>query len=64
MHICWIVNVENLKLYEPSKLDQGNNEQVIPTIEDLPLEYIVKLAKDEILQKKSRITRQGKHELS
>jgi len=29
------VNVENLKLYEPSMLDQEIDEQVLPTIENL-----------------------------
>jgi hypothetical protein len=34
MHIYSVVNVENLKLYEPSMLDQ-EEEQVVPSIEDL-----------------------------
>jgi hypothetical protein len=34
MCIYSIVNVENLKLYEPSMLDQ-EEEQVLPSIEDL-----------------------------
>ena len=37
MHIYSVVNVENLKQYEPSMLDQ-EKEQVIPTIEDLALD--------------------------
>jgi hypothetical protein len=34
MHIYSIVNVENLKLYEPLMLDQ-EEEQVIPSIKEL-----------------------------
>jgi hypothetical protein len=35
MCIYSVVNVENLKLYEPYMLDQGTEEQFLPTIEDL-----------------------------
>jgi hypothetical protein len=34
MCIYSIVNVENIKIYEPSMLDQ-DEEKVLPTIEDL-----------------------------
>ena len=37
MHIYSLVNVDNLKLYEPSMLDQ-EEENVLPTIEDLALD--------------------------
>ena len=42
MHICLVVNVENMKLYEPSMLDQ-KIEQVFPTIEKLSLDTHAKL---------------------
>jgi hypothetical protein len=35
IHIYSIVNVENLKLYELSMLDQETNEQVLSTVEEL-----------------------------
>jgi len=35
MHIYIVVNVENLKLYEPSILDQETKEKFLPIIEDL-----------------------------
>jgi hypothetical protein len=62
MHIYSVVNVENLKLYEPSMLDQ-EEEQVLPTIEDLAPYAQVELVEDTILQRKSRTTRQGQHDL-
>jgi len=34
MHIYLVVNVENLKLYEPSMLDQ-KEEKILPSIEEL-----------------------------
>ena len=34
MHIYSVVNVENLKLYEPSMLER-EEEQVLPSVEDL-----------------------------
>jgi hypothetical protein len=49
MHIYSIVNVENLKLNEPSMLDQ--EEQVQPTIEYLAPDAQVELAEDRVLQK-------------
>ena len=40
MQIYAIVNVENLRLYEPPLIeDQGENVQ-IPSIEDFSLEYL------------------------
>jgi hypothetical protein len=54
--------VENMKLYEPSMLDQ-EEEEVLPTIEDLALDSQVELVEDTILQKNSRTKTQGKHEL-
>jgi hypothetical protein len=58
MHIYPVVNVENLKLYEPSMLDQ-EEEQVLPSIEDLAPNAQAKFAKDIVSQKQSRTTRQG-----
>ena len=42
MHIYSVVNVENMKLYEPSMLDK-ESEQVLPSIEDLVAEAQAKL---------------------
>jgi hypothetical protein len=51
-----IVNVENLKLYEPSILDR-EEEQVLPYIEYLAPDAHAELAEDKVLQKRSRTTR-------
>jgi hypothetical protein len=43
MHIYLVVNVENLKLYEPSMLDQ-EEEHVLPSIEELEIDAQSKLS--------------------
>jgi hypothetical protein len=48
MHIYSVVNVENLKLYEPSMLDQ-EEEQVQPSIEDLAPDAQIELTKHIVL---------------
>lgn len=47
MHIYLVVNVENLKLCEPSMLDQ-EEQQVLPSMEDLALDAQAELTKDTI----------------
>jgi hypothetical protein len=54
--ICSVVNVENMKLYEPSMLDQETEERALPTMEYLAPESQVQLAKDIILQNESKNT--------
>jgi len=48
MHIYSIVNVDNLKVYEPSMLDQ-EEEQVLPSVEDLAHDAQAKLTEDIVL---------------
>jgi hypothetical protein len=48
MHIYSVVNVENLKLYDPSMLDQ-EEEQVLPSIEDLAPYAQAELAEDTVI---------------
>ena len=62
MRIYSIVNVENLKLYEPSMLDQ-EEELVLPSMEDLAADAQAELIEHTILQKRSRTIRQGQHDL-
>jgi hypothetical protein len=62
MCICSVLNVENLKLYEPFMLDQ-EEEQLLPSTEDLASDAQVELAEDTILQKRSKTTKQGQHDL-
>jgi hypothetical protein len=44
-----MVNVENIKLYEPSMLDQEKEEKVLPSIEDLTPDAHKELVEDTIL---------------
>jgi hypothetical protein len=48
MHIYSVLNVDNLKLYEPSMLDE-EEEQVLPFIEELVTNALVELLEDTIL---------------
>jgi hypothetical protein len=62
MNIYLVVNVENLKLYDPSMLDQGE-ERVLPSVEDLAPDAQIELVEELVLQKQSGTTRQGQRDL-
>ena len=47
-NIYSVVNVENLKLYETSMLDE-EEEKFLPSIEDLPPNAYAKLENDTVL---------------
>ena len=54
MQMYAIVNVENLRLYDPTLIyDQGDHVQ-IPSIDDLSPKYLSKLYGDTILDRKIR----------
>ena len=59
-HICTLTCCEcrEFELYEPSMLDQ-EEEQVLPSVEDLAVDAQVELIEDTVLQTRSRTTRQG-----
>jgi hypothetical protein len=57
MSIYSIANVENLKLYEPSMLDRGNDGKVLLIIYDLAPEAQLELIEDVVFPKKSITTR-------
>lgn len=57
MHIFSVMNVENIKLYRPSMLDQ-EEEHVLPYLEDFLPYSQGKLTKDAILHRSYRIIRQ------
>lgn len=49
-----IINVENLKLYEPPMI-VGEVEYVqVPTVDEFALEYLDELLEDVILEKRTR----------
>jgi hypothetical protein len=52
----------NPKLYQSFMPDDENGEHVLPTIEDIELEYHSKLSKDKKFQKKLIIARWRKYE--
>jgi hypothetical protein len=52
MHIYSVVNVENLKLYEPTMLDK-----VLPTIKELSPYAHAELVEDIIFHRKCKTTR-------
>ena len=59
MQIYFVVNVENLRLYEPPLIeDQGENVH-IPSIEEFSLEYLDELQQDTILDKITRTSKRG-----
>jgi hypothetical protein len=62
MQIYSVVNVENLRLYEPPMIeDQGENVH-IPSIEDFSPEYMNELQEDTILDKRVCASRRGDEE--
>ena len=62
MQIYSVVNVENLKLYEPPMImDEEINIQ-IPSIDDLATEYMRELQDDVILDRNVRTSRRGNAE--
>jgi hypothetical protein len=62
IQIYLVVNLDILKLYEPSMLDK-EEEQVLPSIEDLAPDAQEELEEDIFFQKWYRDTRQGQHDL-
>ncbi|XP_059068929.1 uncharacterized protein LOC131859332 [Cryptomeria japonica] len=59
MQIYSVVNVENLKLYEPPMIfDEEANIQV-PSVDDLAPEYMSELPEDVILDRNVRSSKRG-----
>jgi hypothetical protein len=50
MQIYSVVNVENLKLYEPPMIIDEDESIQVPIIEDFYREYLEKLQEDTILE--------------
>ncbi|PRQ45948.1 hypothetical protein RchiOBHm_Chr3g0497281 [Rosa chinensis] len=58
-----VINVENLKLFEPSPLDDDPDEDTrLPSVDDLKMEQEDPLEEDCILEQKVCETRHGKYE--
>ena len=61
MNIYLVVNVEHLKLYEPSMLteDEVGSDQILSSIDDLVHNTMDELKEETILQKKVHATKRG-----
>ena len=59
MHIYSVVNVENLKLYEPPMILDEVTDIQVPSVDDLSPEYMSELPEDVILDKNVRTSRRG-----
>lgn len=54
-----VVNVENLKLYEPPLIMDTNKVGTVPTVDDFAPEYLEELPEDIILDIRTRTSWQG-----
>jgi hypothetical protein len=54
-----VVNVENLKLYEPPLIDDHGEHVQIPSIDDFSPEYLTELHEDTILDRRMRTSKRG-----
>jgi hypothetical protein len=57
MQMYAVVNVENLKLYEPPLIDDHGEHVQIPSIDDFSLEYLTELHEDTILDRRMRTSK-------
>jgi hypothetical protein len=54
MQIYSVVNVENLKLFEPLMIMDQDEEVSIPSVDEFSLEYLDELKEDIILEKRTK----------
>ena len=59
MQMYAVVNVENLRLYEPPLIDDQGKHVQIPSIDDFSPEYLSELQQDTILDRKIRTSKRG-----
>jgi hypothetical protein len=57
MQMYAVVNVENLKLYEPPLIDDQGEHVQIPSIDDFSPEYLIELHEDTILDRRMRTSK-------
>ena len=57
MKMYVVVNVENLKLYEPPLIDDQGEHVQIPSIDDFSPEYLTELHEDTILDRRMRTSK-------
>ena len=59
MKMYSVVNVENLRLYEPNLIDDHGNDVQLPSIEDFSPEFLDELKEDTILNRRTRASKRG-----
>ena len=59
MHIYSVVNVESLRIFEPSLIEDPKEQSQLPSIDDLLPEYLNEFQEDTVLDKKVRTTHRG-----
>ena len=59
MQMYSVVNVENLKLYEPPMIIDQDVQVQVPSVDEFAPEYLNELQEDVILDKKVRSSRRG-----
>ena len=59
IHIYSIINADSLRLFEPSLIDDLEEESQLPSIDDLLPEYLNELQEDAVLDRKVRTTCMG-----
>lgn len=59
MHIYSVVNAENLRLFEPSLIEDPEEKIQLPSIDDLLPEYLNEVQEDTVLDRKVRKMRRG-----
>ena len=59
MHIYSVVNEDFLRLFEPSLIEDPEEQSQLPSIDDLLHEYLNELQEDTVLDRKVRTTRRG-----
>jgi len=59
IHIYSVVNEENLRLYEPSLIEDPEEQSHLPSVDDLLPKYLNELQEDTVLDRKVRTTHRG-----
>ena len=62
MKIYSVLNVENMRLYDPSLIEDPQEQGQLPSIEDLLPEYLNELQEDTVLDRRIRTSQRGNAE--
>jgi len=62
MHIYSVVNVDCLRLFEPSMIEDPKEKSQLPSVDDLLPKYLNELQEDTVLDRKVRTTHSGQVE--